>query len=1272
MSAMKWTPAQEDALTARGENLLLSAAAGSGKTAVLVERVIRRITDPTDPVDVNAFLVLTFTRAAAAEMRSRIADALSKRLSEASDALEAHPTEENAARVAYLQRQITLLGSAAISTIDSFCQTLLKQYFYLVDFDPNFRILSDANAKRLLQDDVLSEVLLNWYEKDDPRFRDVLNLLAYGYGDEALREAVLRIYEFSRSLPFPEAFLRRFAEPYTATGTSISDFPWTAPFFSYFQDQAASWADQYRAVLPILDEDPALDPWKDPLSEEYAALSALSEESEPSWSTWQRTVTAIQFAKLPSTRKKNSTDPLLFDARKEEIKAARKAVKDHVKKLRDKWFSVPEAQWISDMNAARPIAEVLSELVLDFGRAYWERKKKEGLLEFNDTEHLVLRLLLAEGSTPDHPIPSETALTLRQKYREVMVDEYQDTNGLQEIITALLSDGKNRFLVGDIKQSIYRFRQADPGIFLKKYQTYAGGTEGRRIDLNQNFRSDNAVLAAVNFIFGQIMQRLPDGRTPLELEYGDAEALHPGRGSAGAPPSYLGGTVDIDIIDMPDAKDSAEDGKEDLNQVELEARMVARRIAALSAAGSTVMEKDGTFRPMRYEDIAILLRAVDKKAAIFQRVLREQGIPSVTSQTDDFFASEEVQILWSVLKILDNPRQDLALTAVLRSPLVGLNEESLARLRLADRESLWTALPHATDILSPGQAMAALRFRGRYRAWRELSRKAGAAPLIETILADTDFLSYISGMQGSAFRRAHVQAFYETARTWDSQGIGGLSRFLTYLQRTADSDLRLTAAAAPPAAGAVHIMSVHKSKGLEFPVVFLCCTGSAFNTMDLKKPVLLHKDKGIGIPRFDRDHLCRWDTLYYLAVGQQIKEEQLAEEARLLYVAMTRARDRLIITGAKKKASKAFAAMTTGIAGSSGFPPLPAYRITSAKNYLDWILPAAARSRSMESFWEVLDKIPAYIAETGDAAPHFSFTLHSAAEFLAPDETVDDIEDKASGDAAGEPPVTADPTAFLRADAPPAPAWVDRQLRWAYPHPGAAAAPAKLTATAAVQLAEEAKEEYMPSRILAAPLTEKAPLPADFAAPPLFLSARGPQSSGASYGTLMHRAMEELDLAHLPADEEAIAREIRRLAAAHLFTEEEAALLLDTSRRRRPTSGILAFLESPLGRLMREADTVRKEMPFSLLLPAAEFFPDCEDESIFLQGAIDCLLENKGRITIIDYKTDRISDGRLLAEHYHRQLQIYGNAAERLFQKPVDALYLWSFHLNQAIPVPRM
>lgn len=1258
MSDMKWTKAQEEAIHARGGNILLSAAAGSGKTAVLAERILQRVTDPKEPAGIHELLVLTFTRAAAAEMRTRIGKALSAALEKAARTRDAAPTAANEAAVTYLERQTALLGSASISTIDSFCQSLLRQYFYKLDLDPDFRILSDDNEIYLLRDSVLSEVLLKWYEKKDPYFQDCVDLFATRYEDAGLRSALLRLYSASLSMAFPEDFFRRLPRPYEVTGAKTpDDLPWTGDLLTSFREKARSWADKYSQAFQMMDGEPALKPYADQLSEEWASFRALI-EGPLTWEAWRRTMNPSVFQKLKAYKKKTAADPETVEDRAEKIKAMRNQVKKEYGALWDSYFSLSPEQWIADMKSTAPIVSVLSRLLTDFHRAYMARKKEKGLLEFNDMEHYALSLLLAPESTPEHPVRSETAQELSQRYKEVMVDEYQDTNGLQELITALISNGKNRFLVGDIKQSIYRFRQADPGIFLAKYESYPEKDDARRIDLNRNFRSDAAILSAVNFIFSQILQKDPSGKAPLELIYGPSEALYPGRRGEPAPASYAGGTVSIDLIDLPKTKDGEEeDAAADVDNMEIEARLIASRIHALMESGREVMNKDGTYRPIGYGDIAILLRSVETRGPILLEALREEDIPARCDQTDDFLGTIEIQLLWAFLKVIDNPRQDLALTAVLRSPFTGLSESALAMLRLKDKHSLWDALQSSSEILSGADAMACVHFKSQYRKWRTLSRQCGTAPLIESVLADTDYLAYLSGMPGSAFRQAHVLAFYDMARAWDSDIAGGLSRFLENLQQIDDKKraLRLPLPASPEA-GTVQIMTIHKSKGLEFPVVFLAAAGSRFNKRDLSQVALLHKEKGLGLYHFDKDRLLRWPTLYSCAIQEDIRRAGLAEEARLLYVAMTRARDKLFITGTMKNMNASLASLLS----ASGRGTIPSYAAMGASSYLDWILPAAARSRSAEALWDAAGLIPSYQEE--DQGASFTFTAHKKDEFLREEEKKE----------AGEEETTLPPAfpAWLTEKSTP-PAWIEDRFRWRYPYAEAARTPAKLTATAAVKLAEPEKEEAMPSALLAAPIEEKQPLPADFAAPPAFLEAEQDAYKGTAYGTLMHKAMELLDFHTLEESPAAITAAIKDLSEKRAFTDEEARILLGTHKGRRPVEDIRAFMKSTLGLLMRRAQIVRKEMAFSILLPAGEFYPSCEKgEEIFLQGAIDCLLEKDGKLVIIDYKTDHVPDGQILADHYHRQLQIYGEAAETILQKPVAALYLWSFHLKEAVRVP--
>ena len=1245
MSSTHWTPSQEAALNARGGNLLLAAAAGSGKTAVLVERVIRRITDPTDPVSVSELLILTFTRAAAGEMRTRIGAALSEKLEEEARAVCEHK-EGAGERISYLKKQLSLLSGADISTIDSFCQSLLRRYFYLLDIDPAFKILSDDNEIFLLQDEVLSEVFLRHYESGDPDFTDLVDLYAAGYNDMNLRREVIRLYTFTRAMAFPEEFIRRLDVPYQVNedGTP-DDLPWAAPLLASIFSSAQSFKDKYLQIIEIMESPDlagALANYEETISEEYTAVDTLLHAK--TWDECYRLMQLEVFKKLKPVKGKSEA---VNDAKK-EIQTLRDEVKKSWGEIRDTYFSVPPTQWTRDLSAARPLVSTLSALLLDFDAAYTARKKAEGLMEFHDMEHAALRLLLADGSTPSHPIPSETALSLREKYREVMLDEYQDTNGIQELITLLIAGDTNRFLVGDIKQSIYRFRQADPTIFLEKYETFReDDPKCRRIDLNQNFRSDLAVLEATNHIFRRILVRKEEN-APLELTYGEKESLYLGR-KADLPADYIGGIVDIDLINTEkagkeEAAPEAETGAADLDKIELEGRLIAQKIQALIQSGRKVMEKDGSFRPVRYGDIVVLLRTRDNRAAFVRATLSDAGIPAITEETSDFFGSMEIQILLSLLRVLDNPRRDLAMAAVLRSPLVGLSDESLAAIRLADPESLFKGLAAAKDL--PGkEAMRGIRFRKLYRKWRDIGKTEGVTGLLDAILQDTGFISYLSGMPGSALRRAHVQTLLSAARRWDDEELGGLPGFLSLMKRTNDTGRSIRQEAAPTESGnAVRIMTIHKSKGLEFPVVILADSGKNFNKQDLSGTSLVHKDMGLGICRLEKKELLRWPTLYFYAVRAAISRESLAEEARLLYVAMTRAKDKLIVIGTKDNATRTIETYKAAVQKENG---IPTHMLLSAHCYLDWILPAAS---------------DALLGNTKDT-PLFQLTLHDTAELLTEAErrpaVQAEIDEK-----------TKEALSFL-ARKGNAPRWIYDRFAWTYPQIGATNTPAKLTATAAVRLAQAEKEEITPSVVLAETLPEEKTLPADFATPPDFLSPHKITETGTSYGTLMHKAMEILDLNAL-TDADSVSAAISAKTEDGSFTEEESSVLLTPGRFQNPVQDIVTFLQSPLGEIMRNARVIRKEMPFSILLPAKKFYKHCEEgEEIFLQGTMDCLLETKNGAVIIDYKTDRGHNPEELAAHYSTQLQVYATAAEKLLALPVVGLYLWSFHWGKMIEIEK-
>ena len=1279
----RWTKEQEEALTSGGKNLLISAAAGSGKTAVLTERIARLVKNPSRGININELLVLTFTKAAAGEMKARVSQALS-------DALKAAYKENNPSLIGHLEKQISLMGSAQISTLDSYFQALIRQYFYLLDLDPKTRILSDENEEFLLEDEVLSSLLESQYEKGDPHFLDTVDLFAHRYQDKAMKQMVLRLFHFASSMPFPEDWLARLPLHYRISpDTSMDDLPWSRTVLDKLASLARKITDSYRQMFAIMEKNKAAAAvYGEQLSQEYAYFSALSEIKD--WKSWF-SLPSFSFATLKGMSKKQAAEFHFVktgDFTNSSEAVAIKSLREEGKKTWQKeifpFSQIPEKQWISETAAMLPQVTVLSRLTIDFSLALRARKKQEGLMDFNDMEHYALEILIDRDNpafTPERAeeFPSDAALAIRKKYKGVMIDEYQDTNGVQELITSLVSDGKNRFMVGDIKQSIYRFRQADPTIFLDKYNRYDrdDGNDSHRIDLNKNFRSDGTLLSSINFLFRQIMTK-----KTLELDYGESEALYPGRHEEARPPSYVGGAVSIDLIDKKDVEEAdAPDELKDMENIVLEGRLIARRIHEMMEKGSTVMKKDGTFRPLQYGDIVILLRSIAGKGPALMKTLEENHIPAVSDKEENFMESVEVEILWALLKILDNPLQDLALAAVLRSSFAGLDEKDLALLHLKQVEEgashLWSVLP-APGALSEEKEGNLSRFLTLYKRWREEAMGDGAAPLIRRILDDTGYLTYVSGLPGGSWRTGHILSFYQLALDRDKTPQSSLYSFLNYLSRLHKEDRVFKSMADAAASDGVRIMTVHKSKGLEFPVVFLADAQKEFNLRDTQQTAICHKTMGLGIQYYDKTRKVRWPSLYWYALKEASKAENLAEEARLLYVAMTRARDKLFMIAIKKDVSAELDRWTTSLAssaeGKEPLTPLPSHIIANGKSYLDWIMPAALRHRTMKSAWEKTDKIPSYKDDVPGDRSAFSFTVTGQSLLLTEEEqsllqkgnsglipSLKEQEDRRVEE-------------FLSRLPTDVPEWMDRQLSWSYGHPGAVEAPAKLTATAAVRLRElaeyaESDEPPMASALLAD--TPEEP-DADYALPPLFLAEEDALYDGASFGTLMHKAMEMIDFTKLSPDKGSIRQALNRLIETKVFTKEEGAILLSEKRINNPVSALLAFARGPLAEKMKQATRIYKEMPFSILLPAHSFYPDCEEgETIFLQGVMDCLLENEKDFLIIDYKTDRTMTEEELKKHYRIQLQVYGEAAEKLLGKPVSHLYLWSFAYGKAMEVEK-
>ncbi|HHV56908.1 MAG TPA: helicase-exonuclease AddAB subunit AddA [Firmicutes bacterium] len=1256
----RWTEEQRQAIGAAPGNILVAAAAGAGKTAVLVERVIRRVLDPARPVDIDRLLVVTFTEAAAAEMRQRIGRALEA-------ALAADPGS------AYLQRQLALLGRAAISTLHSFCLKAVRRYFYQLELDPGFKVMDEAEAD-LVAHEVLDELWEEEYarEVDAPGpFAHLLDCYSSAGSDDELKDLLLKLHAFSRSQPWPEHWLREAAASFSLPpDAELTATPWARPLREYAarQLEQAALCLERAAVLAARPGGP--EPYLAVLKEEQSALQALAGEARAG--TWEelRAGLAYSFDRLPSVRREE-VDPEL----KKQVTDLRDAAKKILKDLREDVFGRPPADLLAELTHVAPAVRTLVELALAFGRRYQAAKHARGRLDFADLEHYALRLLLAAEAAPGELKPSALARELTAEYAEVFVDEYQDINPVQDAILSLISGQDtprpHLFQVGDVKQSIYRFRLAEPRLFLAKYHGYptaAGGRE-RRISLRANFRSRAEVIAAVNFIFRQLFTPAVGGFTydaEAELVAGARYPDPPAGGASAAAP------VEVHLIERQAPEVEVNEKEEDaaasldLSALEKEALVIGRRIQAMvrgtperPGPAFQVWDKAAqSYRPVTYRDIVILLRTVQGRAATILEVLRELEIPAYADLAGGYFDAPEVATLLSLLEIIDNPYQDIPLAAVLRSPLVGLSAEELAAVRLAAPEGEFSAAVWAAAAGSaPEGCGAALteklaHFRAQLEEWRTAARRGTLAELIWRIYRETGYLAYVAGLPAGAQRQANLRALYDRARQFESFGRPGLFRFLRFLKRLKEQEGDLgTARALGENENVVRVMSIHKSKGLEFPVVFVADLGKQFNLDDLKGDILLHRDLGLGPLVVDLNLRLKYPSLAYRAIQVVGREETLAEELRILYVALTRARERLVLVGSAPNLD-ARCRHWAQVAGGPGWELAPG-DILGARTYLDWLGPALARHPAGEVLragLPVLAPDPAVAADPSRWELH----LYPAAEVAAL------AEPRAPADS--NEPGAAQVSAPGEPEDPELAEAVRARLTWRYPQAATGGLAAKVSVSELKQralLGAGREEEEAPGHRL---------YPVRPAERPRFAGGSG-ELAGAARGSAAHLVLQHLDLSGdlSPAGIEA---QVAKLTEREFLNPEEAAGV--------DAAALAAFFAGPLGqRLTSRPAAVRREVPFSLRLPAGEVYPAAAltpteaTEPILVQGIIDCLVAEPEGWLLLDFKTDAVPPAVLAARlpGYQKQVELYVRAVTAWSRRPVSEAYLYFLAAGRAVRV---
>lgn len=1274
---VKWTPEQESAIMSPkdsnlgAQTLLVAAAAGSGKTAVLVERIITRLKDMENPLSVQELMVVTFTKAAAAEMSARIGVALAKAMESTDDkALQAR-----------LERQLNLLPSAHISTLHSFCQWVIRSYFYKLDIPPTARIGNEAEMA-LLKQEVLENLLKEAYEHNTYGIFDLSDFFSDDKSDAGLQDKVLSLYEFAMSQSNPDGWMRHAVEPYKAAQEQdLRDTLWGRAMWDDQQAEIDRIADRIEQMEPLLESPVGPKKWDKVYQEQLAALAQL--KGAQTWSDMVDvcrnldTFTKASFTSLGKALEKGEVDGALAD----EFKSLGSQNKDSLKGMKNGLFHIDESVLQQQFKDQYPLIHNLVELTIAFHKAYDEAKKEQGIMDFSDLEHLCLALLVEPG-TEDDPQPSEVALELQDTFKEIMVDEYQDTNGVQETIINLISRVDNRFYVGDVKQAIYSFRMADSSLFMNKYNTYGLMNDAveRRIDLAKNFRSHENILTTTNFIFYQIMTQ-----EAAELDYGEKESLIPGRIVEEAPSDWVGGTVELHLLDTSDTNrsdetdgDSETAGDEPENN-ERELDFIIQKIKELHASKKQVQNADGSFRQIQWRDFAVLRRSLAGWGTRAVAAMRQAGIPAVVNERDGYFEAQEIQLLLSLLQIIDNPEQDLPMAAVLHSGLVGLDANELGALRLTGDGSLWSVMPLYTE---QAQDERLLQFIAHIERWRTLSRRHGVADLLWDVYETLDYVNYVGAMLNGLVRRANVMALYERAKGFESSGFRGLFRFLRFVESLRDSNQDMAVAnVVTEADDVVRLMTIHKSKGLEFPVVFLSGVQKKFNTMDFNSPLLVDKNGGIGLKGYYPDIRVSYPSMPWLYCKSIKSDAMKAEEQRILYVALTRARDKLFLTGYINKEIKKEKGVGAHIkhAALTQTQALGANLIKAGNSYLHWLLIAFARHLDGGA---PLRNIIELEGETNfdllDRQCQVKVEIHDGSLY-------GDLDYKADVDE-----TTINTVRVLgKVNDVELPEEIVQRFAFTYPNLVASKTTAKISVSELKRRFAERDAEAVPATEVSVPqesvlrksvtssnatddttdeaavvgssipaISETELADSVFGRKPMAIADAEKIVTGAQWGTLMHEAMQWLPVKKYT--QTSMTNMLDSLQAEGKFSDEERSLLSDRS--------LYGFFNSELGQRLIASKRVERELPFSMLFDGNRVYPDVENgERLFLQGIIDTVFVEDDQWVLVDYKTDRVKSGDELIRRYKIQMDLYKEALERLTNMPVKASYIYSFRLHEAV-----
>ena len=1226
---MKWTKEQEQAIYEKNTNILVAAAAGSGKTAVLVERIINKIIN--ENIDIDKLLVVTFTNAAASEMRERVLNAIYEKL-------------ENDSENQNLQRQITLLNKASICTIDSFCLDVVRNHFYKLDnVSPNFRI-GDTTEIELLKQEIIEEIFEKKYEEEDKDFNTLINTYTSYRDDTPLKEIILKIYNYIQSNPFPEKWLNEKIEMFNLEekNEEYSDFSntiWGEELLKEVEEELIDDITALQDIEESLSFDPELNKFWQTIRSDIDMLQTLKNNLD-NWDRAYEISKNINFVTWPRKKIESSV--------KEEAKIIRDDVKKKLNKVINRILICDSDEAKQDIQDMYNVLDKLKYVILEFQEEFSKRKRERNIVDFNDIEHFALKILLKE--TDEGKIePTDVAKKYREKYIEIAIDEYQDSNLVQEYILNAVSKGNNIFMVGDVKQSIYKFRQAMPELFLDKYKNYKKIEDKKqednlKIKLFKNFRSRANVLKFTNIIFQDIMSNLLG-----DIEYNQEEYLNLG---AQYPEVEQNLKTEINIIDLKENEEEQnnlstedlseniedEEQQERIEDIELEARFVANKIKEIVQNKFQIWDaKNNTYRDIKYKDIVVLLRSTSNIAPIFEQEIIRLDMPVFSDSSQEYLDSIEIQTIMSLLKIIDNPMQDIPLVTVLRSNIGKFTDDELVEIRLSDKyENYYTCMKKAKLDVNPKLKDKIQRFFESIEEWRKEQEYLSLDELIWKIYIDTGYYNYVGLMPNGALRQANLKMLFQRAKKYESSNFKGLYNFINFIEKLRLSSGDLGAAKLiGENDDVIRIMSIHKSKGLEFPVVFLSSTGKQFNLMDLNQNILLHQEMGIGVKYINYERQVQYDTLTKTAMRNKILVETLSEEMRILYVALTRAKEKLFITGLSKDYEKEAENIEKQICRYPKYlDKINPILVKKYKRYLDWIMLV-------------------YNYEKETAKNFIDFNIYKKKELL---NSFEDIKKEEIDAKEFLEKQDVDNDKIKK---------IEEILNWYYDYELSTTIPTKTSVTKIKQMQNEENIEItLDNYLIDVEKDEenKEKIQENNLPKPQFLRKEDDDKiTSAQKGTLVHLCLQKLNEKQEYTLQE-IKDLINELELKQIITNKEA--------RSISTYKILAFTKSTIWKELRKAKTVEKEKPFYINIPAKEIYNQEIEEDILVQGIIDLYYINENdELVLVDYKTDYVEKGKEeeLLNKYRKQLDLYKRALESALNRKVDKVYIYSVYLEKEI-----